>query len=349
MKKEKIKVLGIPGSVGPTGTPGLPGLPPKKNLYNLAKYAIENHTGLDGKVNLQKAATDYEIGGTLTPTDGLNLFDTIIKENDFLSRVRFVPCESIKKNLNSFVNEGVLRDRDNVSDRSGMRKDNIGNDANLKEIYYIFDQEPEELVNFARIGPQAFESGVTNQIAIGYANRLEEEAINGDDGVNRLHGLLKKAKDNLATTPAEEATGKKVRNINTNGVTTITARLKAVLQKQQSKYRKPTISTFVLSLNDYEDYVDEVIATTGLTGGRDILTDQKYKYKGYELLVNTEMPDNNILFGPLNNICYCVNIAGIKRSLNIEDRPSLLEHTYLAFIDYQFATFDKVVIGYDQG
>ena len=325
----------------------------KKTLYD-AVLAVVNKE----KVDLKKAATDYEIGGTLTPTDALSLFDTVIATSNLIARIRRVLAESNTVNLNQFVNKGVLAGRSNAATAkaavlagnsvAGITKDNIGNTATLKELYYLHSFLPTELSNFARLGRGVFQRESINQLAEGWKEILEEQVLIGDNTANQAYGFIPNAKANLAASPAEEATGKKVRNIDTDGFTTVTEALQAIYNKQQLKYRSKSV--IMLNTADFDTYCDEIIAGTSLQTGRDILRDTStlQKFKGIELIPLDDMPSGNYLMCPLDNMAFVINNNNVVTNVDVENVPKSWLYSIFGEWNFQFVTFDKVVIAYDQ-
>lgn len=308
----------------------------------------------DGKITLEKAATEYEIGGVLTKTDALNLYDTVIKQGDLLAKVRRVPCYSLKGNLNQYVSEGVFTNRAdagaamsaviNGNDIANTNKDQIGNEFTLLERYYLFALLSEELVNNARQGRNRFQSETGKQINTGMANTLENQLIAGDGTGSNVIGIRKRCIDNLATSQAEEDSGKKIRNIDTNLYATQTARLKAVYNKQLSKYRSK--STFIMNEDDYNTYEEEVNATTSFNGSKNTVEKKNYPFKSRQIIASPYVAANEIYFGPLDNICNCIDVVGMKRTTKMQDIPETLVYGFKMHVDFQFATNDKVTFGY---
>jgi hypothetical protein len=320
-------------------------------------YDIVKAVGID-QIPLEKAATDFTIDGTLTPQQALNLWDTVVPKSNILSRIRRVLANSNAGDLNQYVNEGILTGRAGAvtamtavrggGDIANINKDNIGNSYTLKELYFLYDLLNTEMTNFAALGRNKFNTEAGNQIATGYANAMTEKFVTGDNGINEPYGIVPQIVANLAASPAEEATGKKVRNIDTAALTTITDRLSAVYKKQQIKYRKKCV--ILLSDADYETYKEEVDESSNYNGAKTITQDKDYKYKGIELIAMEDMTDNTYIMSPLDNMCYIMSIAtgANERGTDVQKVPKTLVYWNLANMQFAFVTYDKVVYGYDQ-
>jgi len=323
----------------------------KYKLYDIVKAV-----GID-EIPLEKAATDFTIDGTLTPQQALNLWDTVVAKSNILGRIRRVLANSNAGDLNQYVNEGILTGRAGAAtamdavrgggDIAGVNKDNIGNSYVLKELYFLYNLLNTEMTNFAALGRSKFNTEAGNQIATGYGNAFTEKFITGDDGLNEPAGIIKLVTDNLAANPTEEASGKKVRNVDTGALTTITDRLAAVWKKQQIKYRKKCV--ILLSDADYETYKDEVDESSNYNGAKTVTQDKDYKYKGLELIPMEDMADNTYVMSPLDNICYIMSVASgaNERGTDVQKVPKTLVYWNLANMQFAFVTYDKVVYGYD--
>jgi len=324
----------------------------KYKLYDIVKAV-----GID-EIPLEKAATDFTIDGTLTPQQAVNLWDTVVPKSNILSRIRRVLANSNAGDLNQYINEGILTGRAGAvtamtairggGDIAGLRKDNIGNSYVLKELYFMYDLLNTEMTNFAALGRNKFNQEAGNQIATGYSNAFTEKFITGDDGINEPAGIIKLVTDNLAASPAEEATGKKVRNIDTAALTAVTDRFSAVWKKQQVKYRKKSV--ILCSDADYETYKEEVDESSNYNGAKTLTQDKDYRFKGLEVIPMEDMDDNTYVMSPLDNMCYILSVASgaNERGTDVQKVPKTLVYWNLANMQFAFVTYDKVVYGYDQ-
>ena len=320
----------------------------KKKLYDLFKAYV------DGEItDLKKAATDFEISGALTATDALALFDTVQATSDLLSRVRRVDAESNLVNLNQFVNNGVLVGRANAAtaksaiiagnDIANINKDNIGNQVTLKELYYLYNFQPSELTNFARLGRGVFQSKSVAQLTEHWKVTLEEQILVGDNTADQAQGIVPLAKANLG----DGSTGKTVRNVDIGALTTVTDKLQAVYDIQSLKYRKN--SAILISQADYDTYVKEQRNASGSNTRERILSDPSVyrRFQECELIPLVDMPADNYLITPLDNIAWCVNIDGVENTVEIQNVPKSTVYSIMGLWQFGFVTYDKVAIGYD--
>lgn len=327
------------------------------NLYDLALNILKAQ---NENTSIMKAATDYTVSGSLERTNALNLYDTVRKQGDLVSRIRRVNSASLKYDLNQFANTGVITGRADAvtakaaiiagNDVADINKKNIGNTGTLKELYHLFSRSGEEVTDLVQYGEAEFNSNLSMQLAEDWSDKLENLVLNGDNTANQPTGILKHCKDNLAANSTEEATGKKVRNIDINAagseITTIKGRLDALIKKQQVKYRKESV--ILISENDYQTLIDELVATESLSTGRDILRDQTLPYRGYELIRLPYMPDNNYIMSPLNNIAFVVSAKDTRRNTEVQEVPFNILYSIMGFWNFDFCTYDKVTIAYDK-
>jgi len=320
---------------------------PKGKLFDVVKAYNDGQT-------LEKAATSYEVGGNLTRTDGVNLWDSIVKEGDLLSKIRKIYIGSNTGNLNQFENGSIFSDRAGAAAAmaeviagtaiTGTNKRNIGNSWALKERYLLFDLLNEEITNMARLGRGVFNRETSGQIDISFSNHLEGQLITGDGtGVN-MTGILKRCLDNLAADEAEELTGLKVRHFDTAAMTTSTAIYKAAYEKQQVKYRNKSV--FITAENDANKYQDEVDARISYTGSKNETKKIEYPYRSRGLEVNPYMTDKTVIFTPLNNIAMVISVEKMRKNVKVQEVPYTIVYSLKVDIDYQFITNDKVVFGH---
>lgn len=331
----------------------------KKGLFALAKACADTEDA--GKsFDLKKAGLDYEIDGTYTPTDSLNLFDETQKVTDIISKIRRIDTPSAKYNLNNIVNAGVIVGRTGAvaaktallagTDISGLIKSNIGNQGALKELYHLFNLTPSDLTNWARIGAGKFQSGTTSQIANDWAEKLEKLLFTGDGGVNEPSSLVVRCLANLASTEAEEDSGKKVRNVDINDTDAPTIASKIELVYQKAPERNWPNSVIFINSREYQKYVNEVIASSGATGLLAIMADPMRfkKYKDATLVPTPNLPANNLIMTRYKDICWCIATAGLSNTTEIQNIPRAIIYSLFSEWDFDFTTYDRVVYGYDQ-
>ena len=318
-------------------------------LFKACENALQNG------VSLYKAATDFEIGGALTITDAGNFWDTVIQQTNYISRIFRYDQFSIIAHLNQFVNQGVIVGKPDAAtaaaavragnDVANIVKDNIGNDLTLKELYYLYNFNSAELVNFARLGRGVFASRATAQLMADFGEKMEAHLFNGDGTANQPDGIIVTAKANLnATVDTQSATGKDVAFTDTTALTTVTDALSAVLDLQQDKYEDDSV--IFLSNNDYKTYKREVDASSNFNGARTRTEKRDYDFEGIELLPSSHMTDKEYLITPLNNVVFANKVDGMETNVDVQNVPKSTLYNTMGHWNFGFITYDKVTLGY---
>ena len=325
-------------------------------LFNLAKAVI------DGKPEMiKKAATDLEVGGTLTPRNAVNLFNSVTKNADVFNRIRLVEMYENTGKLSDVITKAVLTDRAGAAtaktalnagnDIAGITKDNIGNSVTLKELYFLFNLKFEEITNMARTqlaGAGNFESLVGTQFATSTEDILEEMMWSGDNTDDEPYGFEVNAKANLAD-PGFSLTApiKKVRYVDTGAMATQLEKLRAIRNITKVAVRKKGV--WFMNIADADKYVDEVKDSSSESGNGWITRDGKtlLAFDGTEIIATPYISEGTIMFSPLDNMCKCINVKNAMAIAEEIKIPYSLVYCMLNFWNLQFITYDQVSIGYD--
>jgi hypothetical protein len=324
----------------------------RKTLYGFIKKCMDDGIKPGQTAQIIKAATDYEISGALEPTDALTLADTVRQRANVVSQMRLVPCSSNLVNLNQITNEGVLVGRAGAvtaksailagNDVANISKGNIGNQVTLRELYFLFSRLYEEMTNTARLGADAFNRWVSEQFQTSYMNVLEDHVWYGDNGANEPRGLMVSAKANLG----DGSTGKTVRNVNNAAYTTVLESLRGLRDIMSDKYRNDVV--YFMSLKNLDTYRDEVASSSSFSSKELLVENKQMIFDGRPIIASPYITEGEFLASPLDNMCWCVNTTQMSRDVEVQNVPKSMLYSIVAFWNFEFATYDKVAIAFDQ-
>lgn len=284
---------------------------------------------------------DFSIGGTLTPDQARAFFDLVVDQSAFMKNITTITGKKLTipinaYNLGSQVLVRVAEGSEPTADQKAQSS-NEGKNMQLLPVQLFYDL-PFQTIEDNQDNPK-FESIITGQIAKVFANDLLNLATNGtgDDGTTFATlntGWIKLAQDSSTAT-----------KVNTNAVTTITGRLKAMLTAARDEYKTPNCK-FIMSPADKETFIDEIAANNSLAGVQ--LTGKVSSYYGYEILVDPYMPDGVYLFCDTKDLVQGLNL-GVKRYREIDGRKRCVEYTYDMSVDFALARDKAVTVAWDQG
>lgn len=307
-------------------------------------------------VALHKAnnAQTLSVNQTLHPGAATKLVDDVVALNDFLKKITIIksatithPCPVLtmsSQNLTHLVEGGSGVDENTKKAQSS----NIGKDMTLRDVDLIYDLLYSAIDNDET---GEIELTVPNQIANIFQNDLLDLGVNGlTDTRNLVY--------NETTNPVPMYTLHKgwvaiakasslAHKVNSHSDTDILVTMDKMIKNMPAKYRNKALVEFILSSNDYQDYVKLMapkdasgsIAQTGkvLGFGGYLVNECPYLADGVRLLTNPK------------NLIMDFHIKGVKKSITNKPENKCYRYIYTLPCDYEISVDPAFVIAYDQG
>lgn len=313
------------------------------------------------QAEILKAVIDTSAGGQLSEENAKAFIDTTVDQSSFLKKISVIQMTSNTYNIDTVgIDSRVMQAPGEGVAPSTVQGANIARRQLVsKEVVLPYDIS----FNFLEenITKEQADAKLQQIFTVQFGNDTLDMALNGNeslaetitdadvDGKDDVTGLTQKDHNFLrlnngwiAVMLADAKTHKTTFN---EATATQKTRLAAVLKALPSKWKSNKDKLcFLMSPNDYEDYLTEVGNTAADAGIQTLITGQALKYKGIAIEPVAFVPDGTII------LTLYVNLyVGIGRDIRVgkfaNERKRVVEYTITAKLDYNYAVSDAISVG----
>jgi len=302
---------------------------------------------------VQKAATDFEVSGALTPTLAYQFLGDLQANSNILAKFNKITLPKLTADLSDYIVSGLLTDRAGAEAATGDAigtNGNVGNEVTLLELYYLYNILSGEIANMQLVGNHT--SVVEQKLLWSWVERLDQIALTGTVATDKVNGLITDAKLNLADKDGtEDAIETLVRVSNTNTVTDIEDRLDNLILKIRSKYkRNKKAGAIYTSSDEYQAIKKEARSKPTTFGDRVWIDGEVMRFDGYDIIEAIYMESGSMMHNLYENMGFCVSASQpVNREVEEIKRPKRIEITYQYWLAFKNVTHGAMVYSYDAG
>ncbi len=307
-------------------------------------------------VKLHKAnnAQTLSVNQTLHPGAAAKLINDIKDQSEFLKKITVLQSSTIthacpvltmsSRNLTYLAEGGSGVDENTKKAESS----NIGKDLTLRDVDLVYDLLYSALDNDET---GEIEKTVPEQISATFSNDLHDLGMNGlTDTRNLVYNETTNPEPMFTLHKGWAVIAKTSTNtnkVNTHGDTDILASMDKMIKAMPARYRNKAIVEFILSSNDYEDFV-KLMAPKDASGSI-AQTGKVLGHRGYNVTENPYLADGVHFLTNPKNLILDMSVKGIKKSITNKPENKCYRYIYTLPCDYEISVDPAFVVAWDQG
>jgi len=307
-------------------------------MKNLEKMSVAEYLEL-----VQKDAIDTATGGQLSAEDATAFISEVVDQSEFMQLQtirRGIRAGTANIDTIGLASRVLLAATEATAPGSTVETSISRRTMTLVEVilpYDVTDNFMEE-----NIEGEDVQATLNTAFAQAFSNDLCDMSVNGDEDSGTAFLAINNGYIDLFLSDAD------VHDFDNAGSTDFIGTVfPGMLAALPSKWKRNRAAlAFIVSPEDYEDYLDEVAARATPAGDNALLNAVDIRFKGIPVREHPYVPEGTQILTPTANL-YIGFGRDITWELQRQARKRLTEYTITAKVDFEYAIGDAVVLSQD--